>query len=623
MKPQLTNPRWNTKKIGHGEEVDAIIDAVGLDGKTVEFVAERKEVGGWTEVAKVQGVVKGGKASGKIMIEHPRTDHPGDPAPADPKAKKPKLTNPRWESTTLANGDTANALIDAAGLEGATVQFIGERLETGGWVEAGRATGVVTGGTAKGAITILHPGTDNSLRKFRFRASIISNPADKAPNVPLVAKYDAKTGKVTASTVGDHDGRTVRFIMEQRTSLGWKAVATATAKASKGAAAGTLPTSPVQSGKLSAPALGRQQASHGDLAELVVDEKGLDGAKVKFTVERQVGTTWTGVGVAMATVVGGKATGEVQVTHPDASESTEPEMSKLRFSAALADQKETRVRAELLPDLTPRHLRFRAKIVEVAKGDGGSDELHPEKGGGDGAVTLTPTFDPLTGAASASVAGAYEGRMIKFIFEEMKTAGWTTISSMTGRVAKGTASVKLPVHHKATAVLSNPRWASKSLLHGDQAQIIVDAKGLNGHRVKFSIERLDNGSWTEVGNTIAKVAGSSAKGSITVQHPQGTVVSLAKLRFRARLADAPQTRVRAEMLPDIDPRQVRFRAELVPDYTKQKLRFAAKPVPDLLPKKLRFRGELPVPLDPALTRMRVSVSGGGAPDVQAGGPSPS
>ena len=706
-KSQLSSPRWSTLKTAHGEEVEAIINAVGLEGATVEFVAERKEAGGWVEAGRGRGVVKSGKASASISVSHPRTDAPATPAPASGPQVKPKLANPRWDDAQLTHGDQATALIDAEGLEGATIQFIAERLEQGGWVEAGRGTGVVSGGKASSALQISHPGTDASPRKLRFRTHVLHNP-DDALDAPLAAKYDPKTGKVTAATGGDHDGRTVRFILERRKPTGWLTVATSTARAANGTAAGKLPTAPVPGGKLASPRWTTTKVAHGDEAQLEIDAKGLDGQRVKFVLERLDGQSWVGVGAAIAKVSGGKAKATVPVSHPQGhdlsaaalppkllrprwdsshfehgdvataiidtqglegatiefiAEHAEgnswveagraqgvskggkasavlqlkhpgtdaslrkfrfratilhnpnpppgkvPEPAKLRFQATLLDQVETRARAELLPDLDPRHLRFRANVVDNPK------DAEPP--------AIPVTYDPKTGAASGTVAGANDNRMVRFILEEKNPSSWHQLAAVTARVVKGVAQVKLPVHHKANAALGSPRWADPTLQHGDTAELMVSAKGLDGHRVKFTVERFDGSSWSDAGNTLAPVKGGVAKGSVTVTHPAGSALSKSKLRFRAELADPPQTRVRAEMLPDIDPRRLRFRAELVPDHTKQKLRFVAKPVPDLLPKKIRFRGELPVPQDPALTRMRVSVVGGGADDAQTGGPSSS
>jgi len=100
-----------------------------------------------------------------------------------------------------------------------------------------------------------------------------------------------------------------------------------------------------------------------------------------------------------------------------------------------------------------------------------------------------------------------------------------------------------------------------------------------------------------------------------VQHPSASrgadELAAGKLRFRARLVgDGGLSRVRAALIVGLDAKRFRFRAIVVPDLGKQKLRFRAEPVPDLRPRKIRFRAVLPVPEDPALTRLTVKLVGG-------------
>jgi hypothetical protein len=311
----------------------------------------------------------------------------------------------------------------------------------------------------------------------------------------------------------------------------------------------------------------------------------LNGKKVKFVVERLLDNgAWTGVGAAIATVSNNKASATVPVSHPKSGESDAAAMAHLRFQVAIVDESETRVRAQLLPDLAPRSLRFRAAVLD-----------NPNEA----EATLKTSFDPKTGIASAQVGGA-GNPSVRFSLQQKGIAGWATVATVTGRAAGGKAQVTLPVHHTAGAKLANPRWAQTALVHGDQAKMVVDGKGLDGQRVKFIVEELVSGNWREVGNSLSMVVGGQAKGSVAVMHKPGAAVHLNTLRFRAVL-DAPELRVRAE---------------LIPDHTKQKLRFKAQPIPDLLPKKIRFRGELPVPQDPALTRLRCTVSG--ADEVKTG-----
>ena len=595
-RPKLGNPRWDAEKVAHNDSIIATIDATNLEGATIEFVAERHDHGGWVEAGRGQGVVKNGKASASIDVSHPTADTESPDAPDDGIA--PKLVNPRWESASAAHGDSLTAIIDAEGLEGALVEFIAERLETGGWVEAGRANGAVSRGQATGSIAIQHPGGDNDQRKMRFSTQVLTNPKEPLSS-PVPVKYDPKTGKATASTGGHFEGRQVRFIYEKKTALGWTVVKEVTANVSKALATAQLPTT-APKGTLTAPKWASNRLVHGDAAQCTVTAANLNGKKVKFVVERQQDDgTWIGVGAAIATVSNNKASATVPVSHPKSGESDAAAMAHLRFQVAPLDQSETRVRAQLLPDLAPRSLRFRAAVLDDP------NEAEAE---------LKTSFDPKTGIASAQVGGA-GNPSVRFALQQKGVAGWATVATATGRSAGGKAQVSLPIHHTAGAKLVNPRWAQTALVHGDQANMVVDGKGLDGQRVKFFVEELVDGKWSEAGNSLAFVVGGQAKGSVAVMHKPGAAVHLNTLRFRAVL-DAPELRVRGEMAADLDPKRLRFRSELIPDHTKQKLRFKAQPIPDLLPKKIRFRGELPVPQDPALTRLRCTVSG--ADEVKTG-----
>ena len=149
-------------------------------------------------------------------------------------------------------------------------------------------------------------------------------------------------------------------------------------------------------------------------------------------------------------------------------------------------------------------------------------------------------------------------------------------------------------------------------------EVSVEAPGLDGSQVEFSMERLDGKSWGTIGTARGTVSKGKARARMPVEHPAGgeSAGSLARrrLRFRASLLGGEPVRVRAELTPDLDAKKLRFRAEVVQDVGAQKLRFRAEPVPDLRPRKLRFRTEVPVPEHPALTRLRVELKGGTADD---------
>ena len=56
-------------------------------------------------------------------------------------------------------------------------------------------------------------------------------------------------------------------------------------------------------------------------------------------------------------------------------------------------------------------------------------------------------------------------------------------------------------------------------MHGDDVQVSVTAKDLDGSVVSFTLERLDGKKWVEAGTSKATVKGGKATAKITLSHP--------------------------------------------------------------------------------------------------------
>ena len=81
--PMLANPRWSSKLFAHGDQATMLIDAPGLDGRTLRFLVEQKSADGtWAEYAQAEAKVDDGVAQARLPLHHPK---PGerDAAPAD------------------------------------------------------------------------------------------------------------------------------------------------------------------------------------------------------------------------------------------------------------------------------------------------------------------------------------------------------------------------------------------------------------------------------------------------------------------------------------------------------------------------------------------------------------
>jgi hypothetical protein len=85
--------------------------------------------------------------------------------------------------------------------------------------------------------------------------------------------------------------------------------------------------------------------------------------------------------------------------------------------------------------------------------------------------------------------------------------------------------------------LFNPRWSDHSFDHGDSATMTVEAPGLDGRTVRFIVEHLHGGKWSQQAELTAVVSGGKASAEVRVKHPApgGKVETTADLRFHCSL----------------------------------------------------------------------------------------
>ncbi len=101
--------------------------------------------------------------------------------------------------------------------------------------------------------------------------------------------------------------------------------------------------------------------------------------------------------------------------------------------------------------------------------------------------------------------------------------------------------------------LENPRWLREVHTHGSDAEMRVDARGLDGRSVYFEVEHeASAGSWEPYGSTVALVSHGHAIGRVMLDHPAAghrtdmhfpaeVDSSPRNLRFHATLLDPGQT----------------------------------------------------------------------------------
>jgi len=650
---QLIRPRWKRRDNGQNDVADMAVDASSaLEGKSVKFTLETRSGNSWKQVASAQGTVSSGTATATGNLD---------------KLDASDFSNPKWtaaKNSSHTSGDSGEVSMTAKSTvkDGTEVRVILERQNGTGWERVAQKISSVKGGEVKASFTLEHPNDDESKQAD---AKLL-----KLPTWTRSPEGHGSSGTLQVRAPGLPDGRLVQFNVEMMGADGkWALTRTVQGKVQNGTASVSLPDvrhpahaqQPAHADVLKNPTWDKSDLSHGDAGTFSVDAPDLDGRSVAFIVERKDGGNWVQVLKALSVVKDGKAQASASFGHPTAVEQgtasaapvAKPKLSNPRWGssklapggkvkalvdAAGLDGATVEFVAERLQDggwleagrATGKVIQGKAVgliAVEESDGDNSVRKLRFRSSvianpGDELEAPLDATYDSKTGSVTAAIAGAFNGRQVRFLLEERKATGWTTLASTLATVGQGVASGKLPVHHKSRAKLAQARWGKNSFAHGDVAELVVDAKGLNGHRVKFTIEKYADGAWSAAGSAVTSVINNRAVGHVTVSHTDATLPQ-SKLRFSAALADPVDIRVRAEMLPDLAPRKLRVRAELVPDVTSQKVRFSARPVPDLNPKRIRFRGEVPVPLDPAMTRLRVSVVGGGADDVQVGGASSS
>lgn len=67
----LANPRWSDGSFGHGEHAAMLVDAPGLDGRTIRFLVEHKNGETWSDYDQLEAKVANGVAEAQLQLHHP------------------------------------------------------------------------------------------------------------------------------------------------------------------------------------------------------------------------------------------------------------------------------------------------------------------------------------------------------------------------------------------------------------------------------------------------------------------------------------------------------------------------------------------------------------------------
>jgi hypothetical protein len=69
--PMLANLRWSDDSFDHGDHATMMVDAPGLDGRTLRFAVEHRHKGDWAPYDKVEAKVENGVAEARLQLHHP------------------------------------------------------------------------------------------------------------------------------------------------------------------------------------------------------------------------------------------------------------------------------------------------------------------------------------------------------------------------------------------------------------------------------------------------------------------------------------------------------------------------------------------------------------------------
>jgi hypothetical protein len=282
----LAAPRWSAGTFAPGARAQVSVRASGRDGQSVLFHLERLS-GTWERIGHASAEVHDGAASAELPLPH----LPGaagdlhrlrfvavtqdgqelisDEARLEPAAAAgPALSAAAFGHGAYREGEQAALRVEATGLDGEEVRFLVERREGAGPFRlVAEARGAIEGGLARAQAAIpvakaqaRAAPADPAAAALRFRA-LCGFLTAQSEEVPLsLAPIErlrnagwagAVRGQGASFTHGEQarmrveapglDGRTVRFVVEQRLGDRWVHYGVTTGVVAQGAAQAQVP----------------------------------------------------------------------------------------------------------------------------------------------------------------------------------------------------------------------------------------------------------------------------------------------------------------------------------------------------------------------------------------------
>ncbi|MBS2024956.1 MAG: hypothetical protein JST92_21365, partial [Deltaproteobacteria bacterium] len=386
-----------------------------------------------------------------------------------------------FEHATYHPGDNAVLSVDAPGHDHATIRFVIEKQGSGdAWTTLHRQTARVVSGHATTHWHVSIPGqTEDTQIRFQAIAPFSSSTSDPAT---VAHVGGGLTEPVWSHATEDHPA----------------------------------------------------SFNAGEHAQMQVTAEGLDGHRVEFHVEGLRGSTWSAYATARATVRSGVAQATITVHPPGHSSSP---VTQLRFRANLAG----------------------------AHADSGQQSPTATIGGGTQSVSAPawnhPTYAAGDRATLSFTATGLDGQHVRLVVESQHGSTWQRAGETQATVTNGAGSATFrmpaaphgsssaaPVHYRFRALghftevtspevtvgaaggsagLSSPEWshagagAEPLFRHGQNATMRVQAAGQDGRRVRFRVERLEDGHWRSFSTVFGTVSGGVATASVHILHPGG------------------------------------------------------------------------------------------------------
>ncbi len=541
---QLSRPRWNESSFVHGSAAEMHLDAPGLDGRSVHFVVEKLNAGTWESITEATATVESGHVTGRATLQHPEVLRSGRHGPPVRLRFRAELVGADATGAAAPSGSSAS---DASGPGEATAAGAGSG--TGSTDATGPASTDATGGDGSSA------AGDGSGAGSSAEADGSGAGSGSGAHEDDAAAISQELDHTYVLAPHPTDLRQQRLIIARPLTF--------------------------RPPGLSNPRWNAPDYEHGGEAIMTIDAHRLDGRTVHFTIEQSAdGHRWDRLAATNALVDGGVATGRIELAHPAVAQGSRAATAHadrlLRFHATLeplehiagtltnarwgdsdyqhATQGEMHVDAT---GLDGRNVRF---IVEHSTDEQSWEHLTESTAivSGGHAVGVAHLEHPAM-AGESNDASTHAPRSLRFRVvvdiggshveagsDGSDGSGGAEGSDGSGADSDESGSGDPGESSTDDGRLHSAQWGASDVQHGEHAEMHVEASGLNGRQILFTVEQSPDGgqTWNHLTETRAAVRQGHAVGSVRLEHPAVTERSTDSadheprlIRFHTRVAE--------------------------------------------------------------------------------------